>query len=119
MNSVPERVIRRRRSLQLVDGRLLHYGDLLLILIRRDFVARYQQTILGPAWFVLQPLITTGAFTLIFSGGLQVSTDGIRPAFLFYLCGMLPWLPVETCFRRMRPCSRRSIFRGSSCRSRS
>ena len=91
MNSVPERVIRRRRSLQLVDGRLLHYGDLLLILIRRDFVARYQQTILGPAWFVLQPLITTGAFTLIFSGGLQVSTDGIRPAFLFYLCGMLPW----------------------------
>lgn len=86
-----ERVIRRRRSLQLIDGRVLQYGDLLLILIRRDFVARYQQTILGPAWFILQPLIATGAFTAVFSGGLHTSTDGIRPAFLFYLCGMLPW----------------------------
>lgn len=91
MNTELERVIRRRRSLQLVDWRLLQYRDLLLILIRRDFVARYQQTILGPTWFVLQPLITTGAFTVVFSGGLRTSTDGIRPAFLFYLCGMLPW----------------------------
>lgn len=87
-----ERVIRPRRSIFSIDWRrLLHYQDLLWILVRRDFVARYQQTILGPAWFVIQPLIATGAFTLVFSGGLKTSTDGIRPAFLFYLCGMLPW----------------------------
>jgi lipopolysaccharide transport system permease protein len=90
--AAPERVIRARRSLVLLDWRrLLQYRDLLLVLIRRDFVARYQQTILGPAWFVLQPLIATGAFTVVFSGGLHTSTDGISPAFLFYLCGMLPW----------------------------
>jgi lipopolysaccharide transport system permease protein len=87
-----ERVIRPRRSALGPDWRRLgQYRDLLFILVRRDFVARYQQTILGPAWFILQPLIATGAFTLVFSGGLGTSTDGIRPAFLFYFCGMLPW----------------------------
>jgi lipopolysaccharide transport system permease protein len=87
-----ERVIRARRSIFTIDWRrLFHYRDLLYILVRRDFVARYQQTILGPAWFVIQPLIATGAFTLIFSKGLGTSTDGIQPAFLFYFCGMLPW----------------------------
>lgn len=87
-----ERVLRPRRFAFSFDWRrLLQYGDLLAILVRRDFVARYQQTILGPAWFVLQPLIATAAFTLVFSGGLKTSTDGIRPAFLFYLCGLLPW----------------------------
>lgn len=70
---------------------LLRYRDLLFLLVRRDFVSRYQQTILGPAWFVLQPLVATGAFTLIFSGGLGTSTDGISPPFLFYQCGMLAW----------------------------
>ncbi|MBC8011493.1 MAG: ABC transporter permease [Burkholderiales bacterium] len=70
---------------------MFHYRDLLWILVRRDFVARYQQTILGPLWFVIQPLITTGAFTLVFGNGLGTSTDGIKPAFLFYLCGMLAW----------------------------
>lgn len=87
-----ERVIRPRRSLLVIDWRrLLQYRDLLFLLVRRDFVARYQQTILGPLWFVIQPLVATGAFTVVFSDGLRTSTDGIRPAFLFYLCGMLPW----------------------------
>ncbi len=87
-----ERIIRPRRALLGIDWpRLLQYRDLLFTLVRRDFVARYQQTVLGPIWFVLLPLITTGAFTLVFSSGLGTSTDGIRPPFLFYLCGMLPW----------------------------
>jgi lipopolysaccharide transport system permease protein len=87
-----EHVIRPRRSVVALDWRrLLQYRDLLWVMVRRDFVARYQQTILGPIWFVLQPLIATGAFTLIFSRGLGTSTDGIAPSFLFYQCGMLVW----------------------------
>lgn len=87
-----ERILRARRGWLALDWRrLVHYRDLLFILVRRDFVARYQQTILGPVWFVLQPLVTTAAFTLIFSRGLGTSTDGIAPAFLFYQCGMLVW----------------------------
>jgi lipopolysaccharide transport system permease protein len=89
--STVERVLRARPSTLEVDWRrLLHYRDLLWLLVRRDFVARYQQTILGPAWFVLQPLIATAAFTVIFGHGLQTSTAGLPP-FLFYQCGMIAW----------------------------
>lgn len=92
LSTTYERVIRPRRSLVALDWRrLLQYRDLLFVMVRRDFVARYQQTVLGPLWFVLQPLIATAAFTLIFSKGLRTSTDGIEPSFLFYQCGMLIW----------------------------
>lgn len=66
------------------------YRDLLGLLVHRDFVAKYKQTILGPAWFVLQPLLTTLVFTLIFSGVAKIPTDGLPPA-LFYMCGLLGW----------------------------
>lgn len=90
--SAYERVLRRRQGWLAIDWRrMIQYRDLLFLLVRRDFVARYQQTILGPIWFILQPLVTTAAFTLIFSRGLGTSTDGIAPAFLFYQCGMLIW----------------------------
>ena len=69
-----ERVIRARQSVLVIDWRrLVQYRDLFWVLVRRDFVARYQQTVLGPLWFVLQPLVTTAAFTLIFSRGLGTS----------------------------------------------
>lgn len=91
MSAGGERVIRARRAWHRVDwGRLFHYRDLLWILVRRDFVARYQQTILGPAWFILQPLLTTAVFWAVFARGLKTGTDGVPP-FLFYLCGMLVW----------------------------
>lgn len=99
MQSGYERVIRPRHAWFGIDWRrLLHYRDLLWILVRRDFVARYRQTILGPLWFVLQPLIATFAFTLIFSRGLGTSTDRIEPSFLFYQCGMLVWGLFATIF---------------------
>lgn len=86
-----ERVIRPRQAWYAMDwARLFHYRDLLWILVRRDFVARYQQTILGPAWFVVQPLLMTAVFTVVFAKGLRTPTDQIDP-FLFYLCGMLVW----------------------------
>jgi len=66
------------------------YRDLFRLLVWRDFVARYKQTILGPLWFILQPLLTTLVFSLVFSRMAKVSTDGIPPA-LFYLSGQLAW----------------------------
>ncbi len=91
MSAAGERVIRARGAWLRVDlARLFHYRDLLWILVRRDFVARYQQTILGPAWFVLQPLLMTAVFWAVFARGLRTGTDGVPP-FLFYLCGMLVW----------------------------
>ncbi len=74
-----------------VDWRgLLAYRDLIRQLVLRDFTAKYKQTILGPAWFFINPLITTAMFTLVFNKVIGVPTDGVPPM-LFYLCGMLGW----------------------------
>lgn len=66
------------------------YRDLVMLLVRRDFVAYYKQTILGPAWFAVQPLATTLIFTVIFSKIAGLSTEGVQP-FLFYMAGIVPW----------------------------
>lgn len=71
-------------------GELIRYKDLLFLFVRRDFVALYKQTILGPLWFFLQPIITTITFTVIFGNLAQISTDGL-PAILFYLSGITLW----------------------------
>ena len=68
----------------------LKYKDLLFLLIRRDFVTSYKQTILGPIWVVLQALLGSAVFTVIFGKVANLSTDG-HPAFLFYLSGTLGW----------------------------
>lgn len=67
-----------------------HYRDLLLLMVWRDFSAKYKQTILGPLWFLLQPLLMTLVFTVIFGKVAGLSTDGLPPL-LFYLCGQLSW----------------------------
>jgi len=69
---------------------LLHYRDLLFLLVRRDFVSRYKQTILGPAWFVIQPLLTTVVFAIFFNKVAKIPTDKLPPI-LFYLCGLMIW----------------------------
>lgn len=66
------------------------YRDLFVLLLYRDFSSKYKQTILGPAWFVIQPLLTTLVFTVIFGNIAKIPTDGI-PSPLFYLCGLLAW----------------------------
>lgn len=66
------------------------YRDLLLLLVRRDFVAVYKQTILGPIWFLIQPLLTTLIFTIVFGKIAKIPTDGIPPL-LFYLSGITFW----------------------------
>ncbi|RBP48127.1 lipopolysaccharide transport system permease protein [Roseimicrobium gellanilyticum] len=75
---------------------LWRYRDLVRMFVRRDFVAQYKQTILGPLWFIIQPLLTTLTFTVIFSGVAKLSTDGLPPL-LFYLAGTTPWNYFSTC----------------------
>jgi lipopolysaccharide transport system permease protein len=69
---------------------LWQYRDLILLFVRRDFVAQYKQTILGPAWHLIQPLLTTIVFTVIFGKVAQIPTDGVPP-FLFYMAGTVLW----------------------------
>lgn len=66
------------------------YRDLLVVLVQRDFISRYKQTILGPLWHLLQPVITAAVFVVVFGGIAGIPTDGI-PRLLFYLCGLLCW----------------------------
>jgi lipopolysaccharide transport system permease protein len=78
---------------------LWRYRDLLWMFVRRDFVAVYKQTILGPFWFFIQPLITTLMFTAVFSGVARLSTNGVPPL-LFYLAGFTPWSYFATCLTK-------------------
>ena len=73
-----------------------HSRDLVWMFVRRDFVSVYKQTVLGPVWFFIQPLLTTLMFTVIFSGVAQISTNGLPPM-LFYLAGTTPWNYFATC----------------------
>lgn len=77
-------------------GEVWRYRDLLQMFVRRDFVATFKQTILGPIWFFIQPIFTTIIFTFVFSNIAGISTDGIPPA-LFYLAGIIGWNYFSAC----------------------
>lgn len=66
------------------------YRDLVLLFVRRDFVSTYKQTVLGPIWFFIQPLVTTLTYVIIFGRVAKLPTDGL-PALLFYLSGVTIW----------------------------
>lgn len=66
------------------------YRDLIGIMAKRDLTSAYKQSVLGPAWFVIQPLLTTLVFTVVFGNIARIGTDGIPPI-LFYMSGMLIW----------------------------
>lgn len=76
-----------------------NYRDLLLMFVRRDFVAVYKQTILGPFWFFIQPVLTTIIFTIVFGNIAKIPTDGIPP-YLFYLSGIVCWGYFSDCLTR-------------------
>lgn len=84
-------------DLHLAD--LWRYRDLVALFVRRDFVATYKQTILGPLWFIIQPLLTTLTFTLIFGNIAKLSTDGL-PKILFYLSGITAWNYFAECLNK-------------------
>ena len=75
---------------------LWHYRDLLVLFVKRDFVTVYKQTILGPLWFFIQPLLTTITFTVIFGNVAQLSTDG-APKIIFYMAGITLWNYFSNC----------------------
>jgi lipopolysaccharide transport system permease protein len=72
------------------------YRDLLVLFVKRDIVAQYKQTILGPLWHVVQPVLTTLVFLLVFGRIARVPTDG-SPPFLFYLSGITMWIYFASC----------------------
>ncbi|MEJ7767499.1 MAG: ABC transporter permease [Chitinophagaceae bacterium] len=73
-----------------------NYRDLLLLLVKRDFVSFYKQTVFGPLWFFIQPIFTTFIFTIVFSRLARISTEGAPPA-LFYLAGTVAWNYFSEC----------------------
>jgi len=75
---------------------LWRYRDLITLFVWRDFVAQYKQTILGPLWFIIQPLLTTIMFTIVFGNIAQLPTDGL-PKMLFYLSGNVVWGYFSSC----------------------
>jgi lipopolysaccharide transport system permease protein len=75
------------------------YKDLLTLFVRRNIVAEYKQTILGPLWYFIQPLLTTIIFTIVFGNLAGISTDGVPPM-LFYLAGITNWNYFADCLNK-------------------
>lgn len=75
---------------------LWHYKDLILLFVRRNFVSQYKQTVLGPAWAIINPLLTTVIFTIIFGNVAGLAADGV-PSFVFYFSGTCLWTYFSTC----------------------
>jgi lipopolysaccharide transport system permease protein len=93
-------VIRPKQSMFSVDFKSLwRYRDLLMLFVKRDFVSVYKQTILGPIWFFVQPILTTLTFLIIFGNIAKISTDGI-PKMLFYLSGIVLWNYFAECLTK-------------------
>ncbi|MBL7837658.1 MAG: ABC transporter permease, partial [Bacteroidetes bacterium] len=90
-------IIKPKRSLWDVNLKeLWQYRDLLMLLVKRDFISVYKQTILGPIWFFIHPMLTTVTFTIVFGMFAQLPTDGI-PTILFYLTGVTFWNYFSSC----------------------
>lgn len=77
-------------------GELWRYRDLMVLLVKRDFIAQYKQTILGPLWHIIQPALTTAMFLLVFSRIASIPTDGIHPI-PFYMSGIILWNYFSIC----------------------
>ena len=90
-------VIRPKRGWFDLDIRdLFRYRDLILLMVKRNFTVLYKQTVLGPAWVVIQPLMTTLVFTIIFGKVAGLPTDGM-PSFVFYMAGNVCWNYFQSC----------------------
>ena len=89
-NSYHVEILPKRGLFEINIKEIWDYKDLIFLFVKRTFVSQYKQTILGPAWAVIQPLLTTLVFTVVFGGLAGLPTDGI-PNFLFYMCGTICW----------------------------
>lgn len=89
----------KRHLLDVNFKEIWEYRDLLRMFVHRDVVTVYKQTILGPVWYVIQPILMTGMFTLVFGNIAGMSTDGI-PQVLFYFAGTIIWNYFSECFNQ-------------------
>ena len=87
------------KSFTLNLNEVWQYRDLLMLYVRRDIVTMYKQTIMGPLWFIIQPLMTTVMYMFVFGGIAGISTDGL-PQPLFYMAGILVWQYFAECLGR-------------------
>ena len=78
---------------------IFSYKDLLFLFVKRDFIAQYKQTLLGPLWFFIQPVLTTITFSVIFGNLAKISTEGI-PNILFYMTGITFWNYFADCVNK-------------------
>ena len=86
----------RKKWFELQLQEVWNYRDLIALFVRRDFVSRYKQTILGPLWFLIQPLLTSVVFTVVFGNIAGLSTDAL-PQLLFYMSGNVLWAYFSGC----------------------
>ena len=93
-------VIKPQNKLWSVDFKeIWRYRDLFSMFVKRDIITQYKQTILGPAWFFIQPLLTMVMYMIVFGGIAGISTDGL-PQALFYLAGILCWQYFADCLNK-------------------
>jgi lipopolysaccharide transport system permease protein len=89
----------KRNLLDLKLKQLWYYRDLLYLFVKRDIIIVYKQTVLGPLWFFIQPIMTTFIYVFVFGNVANISTDGI-PKPLFYMAGIVLWNYFSECFMR-------------------
>jgi lipopolysaccharide transport system permease protein len=93
-------IIKPKNRLFEIDFReLWQYRDLFAMFVKRDIITQYKQTVLGPAWFFIQPALTTVMFRIVFAGIAGISTDGL-PEPLFYLAGIVTWQYFADCLNK-------------------
>lgn len=97
MSNKWQKVITAKRGLLELNLKdVFKYKDLIKMFVKRNFISHYKQTVLGPLWYVISPLITSVLFTVVFGRIANISTDGV-PQFLFYMAGNTVWNYFATC----------------------
>lgn len=93
-------IIKPKNRLFAIDFKeIWQYRDLFSMFVKRDIITQYKQTILGPAWFFIQPALTTIMYMVVFGGIAKISTDGL-PQPLFYLAGIVCWQYFSDCLNK-------------------
>ena len=93
-------IIKPHQKLWSVDlGEIWRYRDLIQLFVKRDVVVQYKQTILGPLWYIIQPVLTVIMNMVVFGGIAKMSTDGV-PQPLFYMAGNVCWLYFANCLNQ-------------------
>ena len=91
-----------KKGINLNFNEIWSYRDLILLFVKRDFVSKYKQTVLGPLWAVIQPLLTTVVFSIVFGSLARLTTSDVpnqelqMPSFLFYMIGTITWTYFST-----------------------